>query len=78
MTWCMRKKRGQAMTEYIIIVVLVALAAIAILAVFSDTIRSKIGGAVEELGGDSGKKTEALQTESKQFLKDLDSDGAAN
>ncbi len=72
----MGSKNGQAMTEYIIIVVIVALAAIAIFAIFSDTIRAKLGGAVEELGGDSSAKDAALQEGSHQYLKDLDEDGA--
>jgi Flp pilus assembly pilin Flp len=75
MTSFLRKKNGQALTEYIIIVVIVALAAIAILAIFSDTLRAKFGGAVEELGGDTAAKDAALQTGSQQTLKDLDKDG---
>lgn len=72
------KKRGQALTEYIIIVVIVALAAIAIVAIFSDTIREKFAGAVEELGGDSAAKDAAMEVSSQQYLKDLDRDGAGN
>ncbi len=71
-----KRKSGQAMTEYIIIVVIVALATIAILAIFSDTIRAKFGGAVEELGGDSAAKDAALSQDSHQYLMDLDKDGA--
>jgi Flp pilus assembly pilin Flp len=59
-------KRGQTMTEYIIIVVVVALAAIAIVAAFSDTVQSKFRGATEELGG-----TASSTVDSKQYLKDL-------
>ena len=70
------KRSGAAMVEYIIIVVIVAIAAIAIFGVFGDTIRAKLGGAVEELGGDSGAKDDALDTGSEQWLKDLDEDGA--
>ncbi len=73
-----QKKRGQALTEYIIIVVIVALAAIAIVAIFSDTIREKFGGAVEELGGDTAAKDAALDVDSHQYLKDLDRDGSGN
>jgi Flp pilus assembly pilin Flp len=71
----MRSKSGQTMVEYIIIVVIVAIAAIAIFGVFSDTIREKLGGAVEELGGDAGAKDSALDTTSEDWLKDLDRDG---
>ncbi len=74
----LKRKEGQALTEYIIIVVLVALAAIAIVAIFSDTIREKFGGAVEEMGGDSSAKDAALETSSQDYLKDLDEDGAGN
>jgi hypothetical protein len=70
------RRAGQAMTEYIIIVVIVALAAIAIFAIFSDTIRAKLGGAVEELGGDTSAKDAALSQSSQDYLKDLDADGA--
>jgi Flp pilus assembly pilin Flp len=60
------RKRGQTMTEYIIIVVVIALAAIAIVAAFSDTVQSKFRGATEELGG-----TASSTVDSKQYLKDL-------
>lgn len=72
----LNRKSGQAMTEYIIIVVVVALAALAIFAVFSDTIREKMGGAVQELGGDSSEVDAALGTGSLEYLQDLDEDGA--
>jgi len=54
-----KKKSGQAMVEYIIIVVIVAIAAIAVFGVFSDRIRSMLGGATQELGGDSGGSQES-------------------
>ena len=72
------RKNGQTMVEYIIIVVIVAIAAIAIFGVFSDTIRAKLGGAVEELGGDSGAKDQALQTKSHDWLKQLNENGSGN
>lgn len=71
-----KRKAGQAMTEYIIIVVIVALAALAIFAIFSDTIRAKLGGAVEELGGDTSAKDAALDQSSLDYLQELDEDGA--
>jgi len=73
-----RRRSGAAMVEYIIIVVIVAIAAIAIFGVFGDTIRAKLGGAVNELGGNSGAVEEALSTKSEQWLKDLDEDGAGD
>ena len=70
----MQRKSGQTMVEYIIIVVIIAVAAIAIFGFFGDTIRDKMGGAVEELGGDTG---DALDTTSADFLKELGS-GSGN
>lgn len=67
----MGNKHGQAMAEYIIIVVVVALAALAIFGVFSDTLRNKLGGATEALGGDSSDVSSATSTKSQDFLKSL-------
>jgi len=63
-----QKKSGQAMVEYIIIVVIVAIAAIAVFGVFSDRIREMLGGATEELGGDSGTSTSERSVELMQDL----------
>jgi len=72
------RKSGQTMVEYIIIVVIIAIAAIAIFGVFGDTIRNKMGGAVSELGGDTGAKNDAISTTSETWLKDLSKDGSGN
>jgi Flp pilus assembly pilin Flp len=69
-----RDKSGQSMVEYIIIVVVVAIAALAIFGVFSDTIRSKLGGAVNELGADQSKVDDALSKSSVDTIKDIDAD----
>ena len=45
---------GQGMTEYIIIVALIAVAAIAIYGLFGDTIRGQMGIMTEELAGQTG------------------------
>ena len=74
----LRRKSGQTMVEYIIIVVIIAIAAIAIFGVFGDTIRAKLGGAVAELGGDDSAKDAALSETSHDWLKDLDEDGSGN
>ncbi|NLB54501.1 MAG: hypothetical protein GX811_01810 [Lentisphaerae bacterium] len=68
-----KTKRGQAMTEYIIIVVIIALAAIAVFGLFGDRIRQMVGGAVTELGGDESSVSEAVGDEgdSLQYLKDI-------
>jgi Flp pilus assembly pilin Flp len=67
-----RSKRGQAMAEYIIIVVVVALAALAIFGVFSDRLRGMLGGVVEGIGGSQADVNSAIQTPSKQFLQQTD------
>jgi len=71
-------KSGQTMVEYLVIVVIIAIAAIAIFGVFGDTIRQKLSGAVNELGGDSSAASAATQTGSQEWLKDLQQDGAGN
>jgi Flp pilus assembly pilin Flp len=73
-----RGNSGQAMTEYIIIVVIVAIAALVIVGLFSDTVRSKFGGAVEEMGGDESAVSDALDEESLQYLKDLEGGDGGN
>lgn len=73
-----RKKSGQTMVEYIIIVVIIAIAAIAIFGVFGDTIRAKLGGATAELGGDESAVDDALDTSSHEYLKELDAEGTGN
>lgn len=45
------KQRGQGMTEYIIIVALIAIAAIAVYNMFGDTVRGQVGDMAAELGG---------------------------
>jgi pilus assembly protein Flp/PilA len=46
------QKRGQGMTEYIIIVALIAIAAIGVITLFGDNIRALFGGAADALAGD--------------------------
>ena len=48
------KQSGQGMTEYIIIVALIAIAATAIYGFFGDTIRGQMGTMTQELAGDEG------------------------
>ena len=72
-----QSKRGQAMVEYIIIVVLVAIAALAVFAAFSDTLRSKLSGAVSEMDSGTGAQAaqSAVSTSSKSILQNLNSTG---
>ena len=48
-----RQQRGQGMTEYIIIVALIAVAAIAVYQFFGQTIRSQTSGIAREVSGQS-------------------------
>ena len=45
------RQLGQGMTEYIIIVALIAIAAIAVYGFFGDTIRGQMGAMTQELSG---------------------------
>jgi Flp pilus assembly pilin Flp len=49
-----RKARGQGMTEYIIIVALIAIAAIGVYSAFGNVIRGQTGAMAAELGGKDG------------------------
>jgi Flp pilus assembly pilin Flp len=46
-------QRGQGMTEYIIIVALIAVAAIAVYQFFGQTVRSQTAGIAQEVAGQS-------------------------
>lgn len=48
-----KRIRGQGMTEYIIIVALIAIAAIAVTSLFGGTIRSQMAGMAQEMSGTS-------------------------
>jgi Flp pilus assembly pilin Flp len=52
----MRNKQfGQGMTEYIIIVALIAVAAIAVTQLFGSTIRNQMAGIAQEVAGGDGQ-----------------------
>lgn len=46
-----KRSFGQGMTEYIIIVALIAIAAIAVTSLFGGTVRSQMAGMAQEMGG---------------------------
>ena len=46
-----RKQRGQGMTEYIIIVALIAVAAIGVYSFFGNTVREQTAGLAQEVAG---------------------------
>lgn len=76
MTRKLKRKEGQAMVEYIIIVAVVAIAALVVFGLFGDTIQEKLAGAASELDSDSTASDHVAEGNSKSFLQDLDADGA--
>lgn len=58
------KKRmlGQGMTEYIIIVALIAIAAIGVFAAFGDVVKNQVGAMAQELSGTTGAAGTAKAT----------------
>ena len=63
-------KNGQGMTEYIIIVALIAIAAIGIYTLFGKQIREVVGAISGQLGGETGDKATTVDT-SGQRGKDI-------
>jgi pilus assembly protein Flp/PilA len=55
----MRNQSGQGMTEYIIIVALIAIAAIGVVTIFGDNIRKMFGASVDALAGSATTSTAA-------------------
>ena len=62
-----RKQHGQGMTEYIIIVALIAIAAIAVYQLFGNTVGSQTAAIAQELSGNDGTsaKSDAQAASSK-------------
>jgi len=48
------RQRGQAMTEYVIVVALIAVAAIAVYQLFGQVVRSQTAAMARELAGEDG------------------------
>jgi Flp pilus assembly pilin Flp len=76
----MKRKQGQAMVEYIIIVAVVAVAALVVFGLFGDVIRKKMSGAISTLDSEIGSEAQAdvEGNKSGDFLKNLDEEGASN
>lgn len=68
-----RRQRGQGMTEYIIIVALIAIGAIAVVTIFGNNIRALFGTSANALTGDPEQlETQSVtEDESKKNLKDF-------
>lgn len=54
-----RFQRGQGMTEYIIIVAMIAIAAIAVYQYFGQTVRNQTAAIAQELAGNDGSGAKA-------------------
>lgn len=61
-----RKQRGQGMTEYIIIVALIAIGAIGVYTAFGDVVRGQTGTIASSLGGATNATATALRTSGTQ------------
>ena len=57
----MKNESGQGMTEYIIIVALIAIAAIGVVTLFGDNIRKMFGASVDALAGTATTNTSAVK-----------------
>lgn len=55
-----RKQRGQGMTEYIIIVALIAIAAIGVFTFFGGTVRAQVAAMAGELAGNEAQSKDML------------------
>jgi len=66
MQQALARQRGQGMTEYIIIVALVAVAAIAVYQLFGQVVRSQTAAMARELAGEDGSaQSQAAQAASE-------------
>ncbi|MBX5483355.1 MAG: hypothetical protein IRZ16_16160 [Myxococcaceae bacterium] len=63
----LKKARGQGMTEYIIIVALIAIAAIGVITLFGDNIRKLFGGSADALAGETTVKNRAQKSQQGQL-----------
>ncbi|HEX4620324.1 MAG TPA: hypothetical protein VH208_02050 [Myxococcaceae bacterium] len=69
-----KNRRGQGMTEYIIIVALIAIAAIAVVTLFGDNIRKLFGASANALAGStnvSSNASTASQSVNKRNLSNF-------
>lgn len=76
----LKKARGQGMTEYIIIVALIAIAAIGVITLFGDNIRALFGQSANALAGEQSvtKRTNVSKTEMEQkALKNFSENNSA-
>jgi Flp pilus assembly pilin Flp len=66
-----KKARGQGMTEYIIIVALIAIAAIGVITLFGDNIKALFGMASDSVAGDTTVEKRTTKSAGKLEKKKL-------
>lgn len=70
-----KRNRGQAIIEYVLIIAIVVVASVAVLGIFSDTVRQKIAGIIHVF--DPDQQVDQIDTGSSQtILENLDQDGS--
>jgi Flp pilus assembly pilin Flp len=74
-----KRKSGQTMVEYIIIVVVIAIAGLVLFGLFGDTLRKKMSGAISSLDDDNASTAQSEASgSSADWLRSMDSDGSGN
>ncbi|AGC46888.1 MULTISPECIES: hypothetical protein [Myxococcus] len=74
----LRKARGQGMTEYIIIVALIAIAAIGVVTLFGDNIRKLFGASAAALAGNSNVQNDGESSNARLNKKTMKNFGENN
>jgi Flp pilus assembly pilin Flp len=62
----LRKRKGQGLTEYVIIVALVAIAAIGIVNIFGNQLRNQFATIVTAMSGSSQQKVKSLAADAQE------------
>ncbi|AKQ64844.1 hypothetical protein A176_001756 [Myxococcus hansupus] len=74
----LRKARGQGMTEYIIIVALIAIAAIGVVTLFGDNIRKLFGASAAALAGNDSVQNDGQSSNDTLNKKTMKNFGQNN
>ncbi len=67
-------ERGQAIVEYIIIIVIIAVAALTVMGIFSNRIRQIIAGAASTFGSDNAAETYS-ENNAMNIFQNMDENG---
>jgi pilus assembly protein Flp/PilA len=74
----LRRRRGQGMTEYILIVALIAIAAIGVVTLFGNNIRRLFGQSADALAGNANVSNDAESRKRELEDKKLENFGENN